>query len=93
MDEIFRSQARLPDILYCVAGGCAAEVGFFIDIDTGQLESCMRNNYYTAAFASHCVLKMWQEDDQKTTYPRLTPRQIVFVNSATAFLGIPGYAA
>ena len=64
------------------------------DIDAGDLESCMRNNYFTAAYAAQSTLKMWTEDDAqtaRTSSPRL--RQIVFINSAAAFLGMPGYVA
>ena len=93
LDAVFRSQARLPDVLYCVAGGTSGEIGFFTDIDVGKLESCMRNNYFTAAYAAQSILKIWTEDDKKAepSGPRL--RQIVFINSAAAFLGMPGYAA
>ena len=57
------------------------------------MKSCIRNNYFTTAYAAHSVLKIWTEDDHKTktSSPRL--RQIVFINSAAAFLGIPDYAA
>lgn len=39
------------------------------------------------------MLKIWTEDDK--TAEALSPklRQIAFVNSAAAFLGLPGYAA
>ena len=69
------------------------EIGFFTDIDAGKLERCMRNSYFTAAYAAQSILKIWTEDDQKaeTSSPRL--RRIVFINSAAAFLGMPGYAA
>ena len=94
LDGVFRSQARLPDVLYCVAGGTSTELGFITDIDVGDLESCMRNNYFTAAYAAQSILKMWTEDDAQTAQtssPKL--RQIVFINSAAAFLGMPGYVA
>lgn len=53
----------------------------------------MRNNYFTAAYAAQSILKIWTEDDKttETSNPRL--RQIVFINSAAAFLGMPGYVA
>lgn len=35
----FRSQARLPDVLCCVAGGTSTEIGFITDIDVEKLES------------------------------------------------------
>lgn len=93
LDAIFRSQARLPDVLYCVAGGTSTEIGFFTDIDAGKLESCIRNNYFTAAYAAHSIFKMWTEDDKKAETPSPRIRRIVFINSAAAFAGIPGYAA
>lgn len=93
LDAVFRSQARLPDILYCVAGGTSTEIGFFTDIDAGKLESCMRNNYFTAAYAAQSILKMWTEGGQRTEISSPKLRQIVFINSAAAFLGMPGYAA
>ena len=94
LDTVFRSQARLPDVLYCVAGGTSTELGFITEIDAGDLESCMRNNYFTAAYPAQSILKMWTEDDTQTAQtssPKL--RQIVFINSAAAFLGMPGYVA
>ncbi|CAF9925818.1 MAG: hypothetical protein ALECFALPRED_003225 [Alectoria fallacina] len=93
LDAAFRSQARIPDVLYCVAGGTSTEIGFMTDIDAGKLESCMRNNYFTAAYAAQSMLKIWTEDDKNAE--RLSPRlrQIAFINSAAAFLGLPGYAA
>lgn len=53
----------------------------------------MRNNYFTAACAAQSMLKIWTEDDKNAEVlsPRL--RQIAFINSAAAFLGLPGYAA
>lgn len=69
------------------------EIGFFTEIDMASLESCMRNNYFTAAYAAHLVLKLWMEDDRAANSSGKKRRQIVFINSAAAFLGIPGYAA
>ena len=93
LHAVFRSQNRLPDILYCVAGGTSTEIGFITDIDAGKLESCVRNNYLTAAYAAQSMLKIWTEDDRmvEVSSPRL--RQIAFINSAAAFLGLPGYSA
>ncbi len=53
----------------------------------------MRNNYFTAAYATQSMLKLWTEDDRTTETSSLRLRQIVFINSAAAFLGLPGYAA
>ncbi|KAA6409641.1 MAG: hypothetical protein FRX48_06253 [Lasallia pustulata] len=93
LDAVFRSQAQLPDILYCVAGGTSTEIGFFTDINAGKLESCMQNNYFTAAYAAQSILKIWTEGGQRTEISSPKLRQIVFINSAAAFLSMPGYAA
>ena len=53
----------------------------------------MRNNYFTAAYAAQSMLKMWTEDAEKAEIASPRLRQIVFINSAAAFLGMPGYAA
>ena len=53
----------------------------------------MRNNYFTAAYASQSMLKLWTEDDKKAEVKSHRLRQIAFINSAAAFLGLPGYAA
>ncbi|KAE8362762.1 putative short chain dehydrogenase/ reductase [Aspergillus caelatus] len=98
--EAFRSQPRIADFLYCSAGGNHAENGFFIDLQATQLDSCMQNNYYSTAYAAKAMLDIWVEHDQKsagidlshnTTRPQT--RRIVFVNSAAAFLGLPGSVA
>ncbi|KAF2838261.1 putative short chain dehydrogenase/ reductase [Patellaria atrata CBS 101060] len=91
VQDAFKSQDRLPDVLYCVAGGTTH--GFFTDLDARDLESCMKKNYFTAAYTAQSILRLWTEDDKaaKTTSQRL--RQIIFITSAAAFLGVPGYAA
>ncbi|CAG8955554.1 hypothetical protein HYFRA_00009508 [Hymenoscyphus fraxineus] len=93
VETIMKSQKTLPDILYCVAGGTPTQCGFLIDITAADIESCMKNNYYTSAYMAHWMLRAWIEDDK--TAERETPRlrQIVFINSAAAFLGLPGYTA
>lgn len=100
-EEVFRSLDQLPDTLYCVAGGAIVENGFLVDIGPGDLESCMRNNYFTSAFAAQAMLKLWFEDDSKVQGSRSANtatrtqrrRRIVFVSSVAAFVGLPGYAA
>lgn len=65
-----------------------------MDITATDLDNCMRNNYHSSAYAAKFMLDIWTEDDQKGTpgpHPRL--RQIVFINSAAAFLGLPGSIA
>ncbi|KAK9444801.1 putative short chain dehydrogenase/ reductase [Metarhizium brunneum] len=96
VDEAFRKQPRIADVLYCVAGGNHAENGFLVDIKAQALESCMRNNYFTAVYPAKSLLDIWTEDDLKgPIHPRSDPRkrQIVFVTSAAAFLGSPGSIA
>lgn len=92
---VFMSQERLPDMLFCVAGGSMSLYGLLADIPAEDLETCMKNNYFTSAYAAQSVLKMWVEDDKnvKTSRSVSRPRQIVFINSAAAFLGVPGYVA
>lgn len=101
VSDAFRSQPRIAGFLYCCAGGNHAENGFFIDLQATQLDSCMKNNYYSTAYAAKAMLDIWVEDDKKypgtdvstsdTTGPK--PRRIVFANSAAAFLGLPGSVA
>ncbi|PSN60061.1 NAD(P)-binding protein [Corynespora cassiicola Philippines] len=94
VETTFRAQPRLADIVYCVAGGTATQCGFLTDIDATDLDSCMRNNYFTSAYSAQSIFKIWTEDDTKAA-PAKTPklRQIVFINSAGAFVGLPGYTA
>ncbi|RYP86959.1 hypothetical protein DL770_004840 [Monosporascus sp. CRB-9-2] len=92
----FRAQPRVADILYCVAGGNYAENGFIVDIAAEDLENCMKNNYYSSAFAAKSMLDIWTEDDNKRNGPATRThnlRQIIFINSAAAFLGSPGSIA
>ncbi|KAJ5175264.1 uncharacterized protein N7482_001141 [Penicillium canariense] len=94
--EIFQSQPRLPDILYCVAGGTTNELGFLVDLDADAISRCMTNNYLTSAYPAQAMLKLWTEDD-KTFQPAAgcqpapKPRQLVFVSSAASFVAFPGY--
>ena len=91
----FEALPKLPDIVYCVAGGTANEIGFLTDLDPVHLETCMRNNYFSAAYVAQTILKLWTADDRTQRLVKRKPilRQIVFINSAAAFLGIPGYGA
>jgi 3-dehydrosphinganine reductase len=81
--------------VYCVSGGNHAENGFLVDIEANGLETCMRNNYFASAYAAQSILKIWTEDDRKRKTQSACPmlRQIVFINSAGAFLGLPGSIA
>ncbi|KAL0935777.1 short chain dehydrogenase [Colletotrichum truncatum] len=102
-ERIFEAQPRLPDALYCVAGGCVSELGFFTDVPAAAIDSCMRKNYLTSAYPSHALLRLWTRDDRRqntsslaaTTVPKPNPklRQIIFISSAAAFANVPGYVA
>ncbi|EAS30222.3 oxidoreductase [Coccidioides immitis RS] len=94
VDEAFKRQPRPADILYCVAGGNHGQNGFFVDITAKDLEDCMRNNYYSAAYAAKSMLDIWIADDASVRKPtRQRHRRIIFINSAAAFLGLPGSIA
>ncbi|CAK3821282.1 short chain dehydrogenase reductase [Lecanosticta acicola] len=96
VDHAFRSQSRIPDLLYCTAGGNHAENGFFADIPAGALEGCMRNNYFSSAFAAKAALDIWLEDDKRGTRGREEEkkvRKIIFISSAAAFVCLPGSVA
>jgi 3-dehydrosphinganine reductase len=83
----------MVDILYCSAGGCRTECGFVNEIEADDLESCMRNNYFTSAYTAQSILKIWERDDQKSKSTTQKLRQIVFINSGLVFIPIPGYGA
>ena len=82
-------------MLYCVAGGTAHELGFLVDVEPEQFETCMNNNYYTSLYPARSTLKAWIEDDKnsKETPPKPKLRKIVFVNSSASLVPTPGYAA
>jgi 3-dehydrosphinganine reductase len=63
------------------------------EIKAEDLESCMRNNYFTSAYTAQSILKIWERDDQKSNSITQNLRQIVFINSGLAFIPIPGYGA
>ena len=60
-----------------------------------DLDSCMKNNYYSSANAAKSMLDIWTENDkaEAQTDPRPRLRQIIFISSAAAFLGLPGSIA
>ncbi|XDG09181.1 hypothetical protein ABKA04_008796 [Annulohypoxylon sp. FPYF3050] len=95
VDAAFRAQPRIADILYCSAGGNHAENGFLADIEAKDLDNCMKNNYYSSAYAAKSLIDIWIADDKKGSSQGAQPqhRQIIFINSAAAFLGIPGSIA
>ncbi|KAL4883338.1 putative steroid dehydrogenase [Aspergillus karnatakaensis] len=79
-----------PSILFCLAGGTVSELGFFADISPEQIESCMRNNYLSAAFIAQALLKRWIKEPPAT---KDTKRHICFTASTAAFIALPGYVA
>jgi 3-dehydrosphinganine reductase len=96
VDSVFHAQLTPADVLYCAAGGCPTQCGFLADINSSDLESCMKMNYFTAAYTTQSLFKIWIQDEKTTETPGITKparRQIVFINSAGAFLGLPGYTA
>jgi NAD(P)-dependent dehydrogenase (short-subunit alcohol dehydrogenase family) len=96
VDNAFRKQARVPDVLYCAAGGNHAQNGFFVDIISSQIEDCMHNNYFATAYPAKSALDLWIQDDRNNECGRIakpTPRQIVIVSSAAAFVALPGSIA
>lgn len=56
----------------------------------------MRNNYFSAAFAAKSVLDIWIDDDRRRAADGSTGhrfRKVVFINSAAAFVALPGSIA
>lgn len=93
MDSVFRSEPHLPDYLFCCAGGTPSQTGFIKDISPEQLETCMSNNYLTAAFSSQIMLKLWAEEQEMEKSSTKSSRHIVFINSVAAFCTVPGMGA
>ncbi|KAI1138458.1 putative short chain dehydrogenase/ reductase [Hypoxylon sp. FL0543] len=95
VDAAFRAQPRVPDELYCCAGGNHAENGFFVDLQASQLDSCMKNNYYAALYPAKAVLDLWIKGGSEATaqVKRGLTRRIVFVSACAAFLSMPGSIA
>ncbi|KAF4906484.1 3-ketodihydrosphingosine reductase tsc10 [Colletotrichum viniferum] len=94
VDKVFREQPRTPDALYCVAGGCVSQLGFFTDLSSQQLEQCMQNNYLTSAFPAHSLLKLWIDEDKKSSGNEgQKTRHLIFISSAAALCNVPGYIA
>ncbi|KAA8617312.1 FabG Dehydrogenase with different specificities related to short-chain alcohol dehydrogenase [Pyrenophora tritici-repentis] len=96
VDNAFRKQGRVPDMLYCAAGGNHAQNGFFTEITSSQIEDCMRNNYFATAYLAKSALDLWVQDDRNNECGQTSkpiPRQIVIVSSAAAFVALPGSIA
>ncbi|KAL3421158.1 short chain dehydrogenase reductase family [Phlyctema vagabunda] len=79
----------VPDIVFCVAGGSnPSQIGFLADLSPEGLTSCLESNYYSAIFVTQICLQLWIHKPS----PDRT-RHVVFVSSAAAFVGLPGYIA
>ena len=79
----------VPDIVLCVAGGSSpSQIGFLADLSSEGLTSCLESNYYSAIFITQVCLQLWIQSPE----PYRT-RHVVFVSSAAAFVGLPGYIA
>ncbi|PYH45983.1 putative steroid dehydrogenase [Aspergillus saccharolyticus JOP 1030-1] len=81
-----------PTILLIVAGGVAAQVGFFASLTPQEIKDCMDANYFAAAYIAHACLRRWVKE------PPFPPaanakRHLIFTASTAAFLGLPGYGA
>jgi hypothetical protein len=66
-------QPQIADFLYCCAGGNHAESGFIPDISPGQLDSCMKNNYYACVYPAKILLNLWIDDDKKGALSKTIP--------------------
>ncbi|KAH9205370.1 putative oxidoreductase,short chain dehydrogenase [Leptodontidium sp. 2 PMI_412] len=78
-----------PDIVFCVAGGSSpSQIGFLADLNPQGLTSCLESNYYSAVFITQACLQQWIRNPDPSRV-----RHIVFVSSAAAFVGLPGYIA
>ena len=79
----------VPDIILCVAGGSnPSQIGFLADLSPEGITSCLESNYYSAVFITQVCLQLWIQNPQLDR-----TRHIVFVSSAAAFVGLPGYIA
>ncbi|VUC30985.1 unnamed protein product [Clonostachys rosea] len=96
VETAFREHDRIPDMLFCAAGGNHAQNGFFVDITAEQVDACMKNNYYATAYPAKSALDIWIEEDKRNKWkasPRTHVRRIIIISSAAAFLGLPGSIA
>lgn len=92
VERVFKSH-KVPDALYCVAGGCIGQLGYFTDLTSETLKSCMENNYLTSAYPAQSMIKQWIEDDKTNGQGAQKVKQLVFVSSASTLCNIPGYIA
>ncbi|WEW58145.1 3-ketodihydrosphingosine reductase [Emydomyces testavorans] len=88
VEDFVQSLQVTPSYVFCVAGGCAEEVGFFADISPQQIVSCFEKNYFSSAFVAHAFVKKWINQPKTSE-----PRHLIFTGSTAAFVAIPGYVA
>ncbi|KAJ6153708.1 steroid dehydrogenase [Penicillium chermesinum] len=94
VETFINSLPTAPSILFCVAGGTADEIGFFVDITPKSIESCMSRNYLGAAYISQALLRRWvKEQPRGEPKAPAVKRHMVFTASTAAFVGLPGYVA
>ncbi|KAF2238215.1 NAD(P)-binding protein [Viridothelium virens] len=81
-----------PDIVWAIAG--ASIPGLFIDTSLETLHSQMDINYWSAAYLSQAVLKLWLRPEPKpASHPTPAPsRRLIMTSSVIAFVGLAGYA-
>lgn len=80
---------RSPDIVWCVAGAAYPEL--FIRVDATRLQDQMNQNYFSAAFMAHAVLRDWLQPANTSTTAK--PRHLIFTSSLAAFYSMVGYTA
>lgn len=94
VDAASRSQPQIPDIVNCVAG-TGMPHNFITELSASDLDHLMRSNYFTVAYTAKSIFKAWTGNDRTSKDTRVTSpealRRIVFVNSAAAFVGLPGH--
>ncbi|PYH91584.1 putative steroid dehydrogenase [Aspergillus ellipticus CBS 707.79] len=93
VESLISTLDPLPTILFCVAGGTADEIGFFADIPSHSIKTCMDRNYLGAAYISHALLRRWLREPPAQPPTQAPTRHLIFTASTAAFLGLPGYAA
>ncbi|PWY89858.1 putative steroid dehydrogenase [Aspergillus heteromorphus CBS 117.55] len=93
VESLIATLKPLPTILFCVAGGTAEEIGFFADISSQHIKTCMDRNYLSAAYIAHALLCRWLAEPPKSADEKSHPRHLIFTASTAAFLGLPGYVA
>ncbi|MCJ1405278.1 hypothetical protein MMC11_008505 [Xylographa trunciseda] len=92
VEDYVTSLTRTPEILFCVAGGTADEIGFFADVSSSHIRSCMENNYFSAAFIAQALLKRWVATAESPRTP-IAEFHMVFTASTAALVSLPGYIA